>query len=114
MQQLQQLGNHGIAISIDDFGTGYSALSYLQDYQFNLLKIDRAFVSNIQKHNTKFALCKTMVAMAHALGMRVIAEGIEDMYEAELLKDAECDYGQGYYFYRPMPAARLEELLLSQ
>jgi EAL domain-containing protein (putative c-di-GMP-specific phosphodiesterase class I) len=114
MHQLQQLANHGVALSIDDFGTGYSALSYLQNYRFDFLKIDRAFVRNMQKYSTKFALCKTMIAMAHALGMRVIAEGIEDMHEADLLKDAGCDYGQGYQFHQPMPAARLEQLLLSR
>lgn len=114
MHQLQQLADHGVAISIDDFGTDYSALSYLQNYRFDFLKIGRAFVRNMRKYSTKLALCKAMIAMAHALGMRVIAEGIEDTHEADLLEDAGCDYGQGVYFYESMPAVRLEQLLLSR
>ena len=112
--QLRQLATHGIALAIDDFGTGYSALSYLQQYQFEYLKIDRAFVRNMEVGSTKLALCKTIIAMAHTLGMRVIAEGISDECEADLLRHAGCDFGQGYFFYHPMPASSFEKLLLAK
>jgi diguanylate cyclase (GGDEF)-like protein/PAS domain S-box-containing protein len=113
-RQLRQLAIHGIALAIDDFGTGYSALSYLQQYQFEYLKIDRAFVRNMEVGSTKLALCKTIIAMAHTLGMRVIAEGISEEHEADLLRHAGCDFGQGYFFYQPMPAASFEHLLLAK
>lgn len=112
--QLRQLDNHGIALAIDDFGTGYSALSYLQQYQFEYLKIDRAFVRDMKVGSTKLALCNTIIAMAHTLGMRVIAEGISEEHEANLLRDAGCDFGQGYFFYQPMTAASFERLLLGK
>ncbi|WP_084677055.1 sensor domain-containing protein [Massilia niastensis] len=112
--QLRQLAEHGVALALDDFGTGYSSLSYIQQYQFEFLKIDRAFVGNMKTGSTQLALCKTIIAMAHALNMRVIAEGIGDEHEAELLRHAGCDFGQGYFFYKPMPAESLEHLLLAQ
>jgi diguanylate cyclase (GGDEF)-like protein/PAS domain S-box-containing protein len=110
--RLHALAEHGAALALDDFGTGYSSLSYIQHYRFDFLKIDRAFVRNMQAGSTQLALCKTIIAMAHALSMRVIAEGIEDEHQAALLKDAGCDFGQGYFFRPAMPAESFEELLL--
>jgi diguanylate cyclase (GGDEF)-like protein/PAS domain S-box-containing protein len=111
--RLRNFTEHGVALALDDFGTGYSSLSYIQHYRFDFLKIDRAFVGNMKIGSTQLALCKTIIAMAHALGMRVIAEGIENTHQAQLLKDAGCDFGQGYFFHRPMPAESFEDLLLA-
>jgi EAL domain-containing protein (putative c-di-GMP-specific phosphodiesterase class I) len=112
--RLRELAEHGIALSLDDFGTGYSSLSYIQQYRFEFLKIDRAFVDNMKSGSRQLALCKTIIDMAHALGMRVIAEGIGSEHEATLLRDAGCDFGQGYFFHHPLPAAAFERLLLEQ
>ncbi|MET0983428.1 MAG: EAL domain-containing protein [Telluria sp.] len=109
--RLRELSEHGIALSLDDFGTGYSSLSYIQQYRFEFLKIDRAFVDNMKSGSRQLALCKTIIDMAHALGMRVIAEGIGSEHEATLLRDAGCDFGQGYFFHHPLPAALFEDLL---
>ena len=109
--RLREVEEHGMALALDDFGTGYSSLSYLQQYQFEFLKIDRAFVGNMRKGSRQLALCKTIIAMAHTLGMRVISEGIGDEHEAELLRGAGCDFGQGFFFHHPMPAGSFEHLL---
>lgn len=109
--RLRELGERGLALALDDFGTGYSSLSYLQQYRFEFLKIDRAFVGNMKTGSRQLALCKTIIAMAHTLGMRVISEGIGDQDAADLLRHAGCDYGQGFFFHQPMPAAPFEALL---
>ncbi|THC45299.1 EAL domain-containing protein [Massilia sp. Mn16-1_5] len=110
-ERLRELEEYGLALALDDFGTGYSSLSYLQQYRFEFLKIDRAFVGNMQTGSRQLALCRTIIAMAHTLDMRVISEGIADEQAAELLRNAGCDYGQGFYFHQPMPAASFEALL---
>ncbi len=112
--QLRALHQHGIALALDDFGTGYSSLSYIQQYQFDFLKIDRAFVDNIKLGSRQLVLCKTIIDMAHALDMCVIAEGISGEHEATLLRQAGCDFGQGFFFHRPAPAETLESLLAAQ
>ncbi|MEH6433932.1 EAL domain-containing protein [Massilia sp. DD77] len=94
----------GIKLCIDDFGTGYSSLSQLQRLRFDVLKIDRAFVLRIE-YPEGDTLIASMIAMAHALGMRVVAEGVENQRQMQLLKTLGCDEGQGYYFSRPVPAA---------
>jgi diguanylate cyclase (GGDEF)-like protein len=101
----------GIAISLDDFGTGYSALAYLQRYPIDVVKIDRAFVRGLDVDAKNLALCRAIVHMAHELGMRVVAEGIEREVERDLLTEIGCDYGQGYLFGRPMPAEDFEQVL---
>ena len=112
--RLRALADHGLALSLDDFGTGYSSLSYIQQYRFEFLKIDRAFVDNMKTGSRQLALCKTIIDMAHTLGMRVIAEGIGNEHEANLLQAAGCDFGQGYFFHHPEPAMAFERLLLAQ
>jgi diguanylate cyclase (GGDEF)-like protein/PAS domain S-box-containing protein len=94
----------GIKLCIDDFGTGYSSLSQLQRLQFDVLKIDRAFVLQIGQPGTD-TLISSMVAMAHALGMRVVAEGVETAQQMSWLRKLGCDEGQGFYFSRPVPAS---------
>ena len=97
----------GIQVALDDFGTGYSSLSYLQKFDIDFIKIDQSFVRGLQPEATNFTLCKAMVAMAHALGLKVVAEGVETAQQRDLLQQAGCDYAQGYYFARPMAAEAL-------
>jgi diguanylate cyclase (GGDEF)-like protein/PAS domain S-box-containing protein len=101
----------GIQVAIDDFGTGYSSLAYLQKLDIDYLKIDQAFVRDLAPQSKNVALCTAIVAMAHALGLKVIAEGVETKEQKELLIAAGCDYGQGYYFCRPEPADVFEHML---
>jgi diguanylate cyclase (GGDEF)-like protein/PAS domain S-box-containing protein len=110
-EQLLQLGDAGIQVSLDDFGTGYSSLSYLQKYDIDFVKIDQSFVRNLIADSTDLALCKAIIVMAHALGMKVIAEGVETETQRNLLAAAGCDYAQGYFYARPMPAADFEAFM---
>ena len=107
------LGVHrsGIQIALDDFGTGYSALSYLHQFELDYLKIDQSFVRHLQPGSKELALCKATIVMAHELGLKVVAEGIETAEQRDLLTSAGCDYGQGYLFSRPVPATEFETLL---
>jgi EAL domain-containing protein (putative c-di-GMP-specific phosphodiesterase class I) len=99
------LGFHqaGVEVSIDDFGTGYSAMSYLKKFNIDYLKIDRSFIQGLATDNTDRAIAEAIIAMAHKLGMRVIAEGVETPAQLELLRQAGCDYVQGYLLARPLP-----------
>jgi diguanylate cyclase (GGDEF)-like protein len=99
----RQLRELGIKLCLDDFGTGFSSLSQLQRLQFDVLKIDRAFVLQIERIEGG-TLISSMIAMAHALGMRVVAEGVETGRQMQLLRTLGCDEGQGFYFARPFPA----------
>ena len=110
-EQLAQLRAAGVAVSLDDFGTGYSSLSYLQKFDIDFLKIDQAFVRGLSGASKDMALCKAIIVMAHALGMKVVAEGVETDEQRRLLTEAECDYGQGYLFAQPMPADAFEAWL---
>ena len=106
--KLIDLRDAGIQVSLDDFGTGYSSLSFLQRFEIDYIKIDQSFVRHLIPASTDLALCKAIIVMAHELGMKVIAEGIETDSQRELLLAAGCDYGQGYLFARPMPAKDFE------
>jgi EAL domain-containing protein (putative c-di-GMP-specific phosphodiesterase class I) len=110
---LQQLKDLGVSISIDDFGTGYSSLSYLTQYPFDVLKIDRCFISNITDGCTNAAIVKAIIEMAHSLCLEVIAEGVETEAEKDFLWRYECDAMQGYLFSPPVPAADFEKLLMA-
>ncbi len=101
-RQLLEMRDAGMQVSLDDFGTGYSSMSYLQKFSIDYIKIDQSFVRNLMPASTELALCKAMIVMAHELGMKVIAEGIETAEQRELLIGAGCDFGQGYLFARPM------------
>lgn len=109
--QLLELRDSGIQVSLDDFGTGYSSLSYLQKFDIDYVKIDQSFVRNLVENSTDLALCKAIIVMAHALGMKVIAEGVETEQHRQLLADAGCDFAQGYLFARPMEAADFEAFM---
>ena len=112
--QLMQLQDAGMEVSLDDFGTGYSSLSYLQKYSIDFIKIDQSFVRHLIPASTDLALCKAIILMAHELGMKVIAEGVETAQQRDLLAAAGCDYGQGYLFARPMPAREFEAFLAAR
>ena len=109
--QLLQLRDAGIQVSLDDFGTGYSSLTYLQKFDIDYIKIDQSFVRHLNADSTELALCKAIIVMAHELGMKVIAEGVETTGQRDLLAAAGCDFGQGYLFARPMPADTFEQFL---
>ncbi|BCO25700.1 hypothetical protein MIZ03_0579 [Rhodoferax lithotrophicus] len=110
LDQLLSLRDDGINVSLDDFGTGYSSLSYLQRFDIDFVKIDQSFVRQLVAGSTDLALCQAIIAMAHALGMKVIAEGVETALQRDLLKAAGCDFGQGYLFSRPVAAQEFEAL----
>jgi len=113
VEQLLRMGDDGIQVSLDDFGTGYSSLAYLQRFDIDYIKIDQSFVRQLVGGSTDLALCQAMIAMAHTLGMKVVAEGIETEAQRQLLAAAGCDLGQGYLFSKPLPATDFERLLES-
>ncbi|MDP2247185.1 MAG: EAL domain-containing protein, partial [Nitrosomonadales bacterium] len=95
---LSEFRTFGMDISIDDFGTGYSALSYLKKFDIDFVKLDRTFVQNLELDTQDMVLCEAIINMAHKLGMKMIAEGIETQTQKELLHKFGCDFGQGFYF----------------
>jgi len=108
---LRQLDQSGIRLSVDDFGTGYSALSYLKSYPFDTLKIDKSFVQDVMKEQDDASLVKAIINMAHSLGLRVIAEGVEEEAQTHFLQHEGCDYSQGYFYSRPLPEPEFQEWL---
>jgi diguanylate cyclase (GGDEF)-like protein len=113
LKQLLAFQQAGIQISLDDFGTGYSSLSYLRRFALDFLKIDKSFVYNLEFDAANVALCEAIIVMAHKLGLRVVAEGVETPQQAAWLKQAGCDYAQGFLFGHAMPAAQFESMLLA-
>lgn len=110
---LSEIDRLGIGISMDDFGTGYSSLSYLRSYSFDTLKIDRSFIGDITDDPGDLELVVATLRMAHGLGLKVVAEGVETDQQLALLEAHECDIGQGWLFGRPVPADEFEHLHLN-
>lgn len=110
---LAALHNLGISLAMDDFGVGYSSLSYLRNYPFDVLKIDRSFVNDISEDRADRELISAAIAMAHSLNLKVVAEGVETEEQLAYLKQLNCDYGQGYLFGKPGPAEKITEMLNS-
>ncbi|WP_166109757.1 EAL domain-containing protein [Pseudoalteromonas sp. Z9A5] len=110
-RRLKEIVKSGMQLALDDFGTGYSSLAYLQEMDTDYLKIDKRFVDNIQVGSQELALCEAIIVMAHQLGLKVIAEGIETKLQMQLLLDAGCDYGQGYLFSKPLNKSDFMTLL---
>jgi EAL domain-containing protein (putative c-di-GMP-specific phosphodiesterase class I) len=102
---LGQIKQTGSRLSLDDFGTGYSSFSYLHQYPFDVLKVDRSFVSRMVGSRRNHDIVRAIVGLAHDLGMEVVAEGIEEDDEADVLRQLGCEYGQGYRFSKPLSAA---------
>ena len=113
-QQLYSLKALGVRLALDDFGTGYASLSYLQEYPFDFIKIDKSFISKIVDNKTQYAIVKAILTLANALNMQVVAEGIETEQQKDLLLKMGCEYGQGYWFGRPVTAEVATQLLLDQ
>ncbi|WP_446742143.1 putative bifunctional diguanylate cyclase/phosphodiesterase [Silvibacterium acidisoli] len=113
-RQLRDLRTHGVLISIDDFGTGHSTLSRLRQLTFDTLKIDRLFVESTANSHTDRLMVEHIIHMAHSLGMKVVAEGVETEEQLAALRSLECDQVQGYLFSRPLNAASVEDLLVQQ
>jgi EAL domain-containing protein (putative c-di-GMP-specific phosphodiesterase class I) len=108
---LNALRATGVSLSIDDFGTGYSSLSRLRDFSFDRLKIDRAFVQDLQSNGDDRVLVTAIIKMAQTLGMSVVAEGVEQFDQLLHLQDEKCNEAQGFLLSRPLPAAEVEALI---
>ena len=110
-KSMAQLDEMGIKLLIDDFGTGYASLSYLQRYNFDSVKIDRSYISNILISKQDEKLVKAVIAMARSLGMSVVSEGVESKGQLDFLIKENCEYIQGYYFSKPVPSEEFTTLL---
>ncbi len=100
-----------LKLAIDDFGTGYSSLSYLHRFPMDTLKVDKSFVGRLEKSNEDRAIINTILTLGQKLGMEVIAEGVETAAQVTMLRQEGCDYGQGYFFAKPLPAQSVQELI---
>lgn len=104
----------GIHVALDDFGTGYSSMAYLKKFDIDYVKIDRSFVRDIDANAGSRTIAESIIVMAHKLGLKVIAEGIETPSQEEILRAAGCDYGQGYLFSNAVPPEVFEEMLVER
>ena len=108
---LVKLRELGVLVGIDDFGTGYSSLSYLHQFPITTLKIDRSFVSRMNEEKETSKIIETIVSLAHNLSMNVVAEGVERSDQQDRLRDIACEFGQGYFFSKPVPGEEIAQLL---
>lgn len=111
---MHQLKAMGFQLSIDDFGTGYSSLSYLKQFPIDKLKIDRSFVMNLETQPDDKTMVQSILYLAHSMGLKVVAEGVETEYQLDYLSDLECEEIQGYYFSKPLPADEFTNNYFSQ
>ena len=111
---LRQLRERGVNVAIDDFGTGYSSLSYLKLFAIDRLKIDRGFVTDIESDPNDAAIVTATIGMAHAMGLAVLAEGVETAAQRNFLRLHRCDEAQGFFFARPMPAAQFRAFVANE
>ncbi len=109
--KLTEIQNMGVSIAIDDFGTGYTSISYFKQFPINTIKIDQSFIKGITANTNDLAITSGIIALAHSLDIKVVAEGVETAEQLKLLKDHHCDLIQGYYLSRPLPQDKLLELL---
>jgi diguanylate cyclase (GGDEF)-like protein/PAS domain S-box-containing protein len=110
-QHLLEFRNSGIEVSIDDFGTGFSSLSYIKRFDIDYLKVDRSFIKNLTTDESDRALTEAIIVMAHKLGIKTIAEGVETATQRDLLMEFNCDFVQGFYYSPAVPAAQFERML---
>ena len=111
VHKLTEFKKLGINISIDDFGTGYSSLQYLKNFPHDKIKIDQSFIRDLTVDKNSASIVTTIISMAHKLGVRVIAEGVENAEQVDFLRKHNCDEVQGYFFSKPVSASQLTEVL---
>lgn len=111
LRLLREIRATGVKIAVDDFGIGYSSLAYLKRFPLNTVKIDRTFVGDLETDENDAAIAQSIVTLAHSLGLHVVAEGAETACQLKMLRDFGCDFVQGYYFSRPVPADAFEAML---
>jgi diguanylate cyclase (GGDEF)-like protein/PAS domain S-box-containing protein len=114
IERLRQYRAMGLQVALDHFGTGYSSLSHLKRFDIDYVKIDQAFAATLEEDPGDLALCEAIIVMAHKLGLKVVAEGLETRVQGALLRDAGCDYAQGFMFGHPVPADEFEALALAR
>jgi diguanylate cyclase (GGDEF)-like protein len=114
IERLQEYRNAGVQVAIDDFGTGYSSMAYLQMFPIDYLKIDQSFIRDITSNAAHHTIAEIMILMAHKLGLKAIAEGVETQEQLDLLKAAGCNYAQGFLFSPALPSQQFEKLLRSR
>jgi len=108
--RLRELREMGLQVALDNFGTGYSSLSHLKHFGIDLLKLDHSFIQHLAVDSGDLAMCEALIVMAHKLGLRVVAEGVETAAQSALLALAGCDYAQGFVYAEALPAEQLTEL----
>lgn len=113
LQKLDQVVEHNITLSIDDFGTGYSSLSYLHSFPVETVKIDRSFITNLENDN-QVNIVKAIIAMAHGMNIKVVAEGIENQWQSDFLTAEGCDIGQGFFLAKPLDKDEFHQFLISE
>jgi EAL domain-containing protein (putative c-di-GMP-specific phosphodiesterase class I) len=113
-EPLRAIAALGVKLALDDFGTGYSSLNYLRRYPVHTVKLDRSFLDEVPQNDSAGALVESVITMAHTLGKRVTAEGVETGEQLEFLRSRRCESAQGFYLARPMSASALTEILESR
>jgi EAL domain-containing protein (putative c-di-GMP-specific phosphodiesterase class I) len=108
---LDQLRALGVTLAIDDFGTGWSSLRALQRFPVDEVKIDKSFVDGVARDPQEAAIVAAVISLSHALGLRTVAEGVESVAQVDRLRTLGCDVAQGFFFWRPVPAEDLTQLL---
>ena len=108
---LHEIKDLGVSFSLDDFGTGYSSLSYLKKFPIDELKIDRSFLLGVPANNDGNSIVRAIIAMAHSLGQKVVAEGVEEVEQLDFLRQLNCDAIQGYFFSKPLNKADFVDFL---
>lgn len=114
MRILKQLNELGVGLSVDDYGTGYSSLSYIKKLPIQELKIDQSFVKNMVMDRDDATIVKSTIELGHNMGLKVVAEGVEDQHVLDLLRELKCDHAQGYFMSRPLPANELKKWLAAE